>query len=81
MTTVTLSTGEEVDSSAPAWRQECLARSRHVETLLHMTGPGSRDQRARYIATVAEREGAESARRLKAAFVAAWDARSAKGTA
>ena len=69
MTTVTLADGREVDSASAEWREECLARARHVETLLHMTGPGSRDQRARYLATVAEREGVAAAARVKEQFL------------
>mgnify|MGYP000210914216 CR=1 FL=1 len=81
MTTVTLATGQDVDSSSEAWRAECLARARHVEALQHITGPRSRDLRARYLADLAEKEGAEAAARVKAAFLKAWDAKHPKGAA
>ena len=68
--TVTLATGEVVDSSAPAWREECAQRWRHVLNLRRL----NLHQRRDYIENVERKEGAESAHRLKHAFAADWAA-------
>ena len=36
MPNVTLIDGREVDSASPEWREECLQRHRHVDTLLRL---------------------------------------------
>ena len=74
---VRLVSGEVVSTSAEAWRLECLARSRHVQTLLSMRGQHMRDERRRYVDRVQVVEGDESARRLREALQAAWPVPSA----
>jgi len=44
----------------------------HVATLQHMTGPGSRDQRAEYLARVEAAEGKEVADAVREAFAREW---------
>lgn len=83
MTTVTLIDGREVDSASPEWRQQCLAEweaaqptvDRHVATLLRFSGPGAREQRADYIATLTKRDGPSVADRVKAEFLKIWEKR------
>lgn len=71
---VTLSNGDAVPGNSLVWLEECQARQRHVDTLLHI---GSRQARADYITQVAHREGQESARRLRERFATVWDQRRA----
>lgn len=73
MPDVTLITGEVVDSTAPAWRQECLTRQRHVETLRRL----QLEQRREYLRTVEAKEGGEARRRLEEAYLKDWEARRA----
>ena len=68
---VTLACGEAVFSNDPRWRDELLARHRHVLTLRHMGVQARRD----YLANVERVEGAESAKRLKTAYAADWQER------
>lgn len=71
MPSVTLINGTEVDSASPEWRAECLARQRHCDNLARL----NRQQRNDYIDNVQRKEGAESARRVRAEFVRQWDER------
>jgi hypothetical protein len=68
--TVILIDGREVDSASPEWREECLQRQRHVDTLLRLN---SRQERAQYLEAVRQAEGEEAARRLKVKFLAQWE--------
>lgn len=72
LNTVTLIDGREVDSASPEWREECLQRYRHVCTLMRLP---TRQERADYLDAVRRAEGDEAARRLKAAFLEAWEQR------
>lgn len=73
MSIVTLSCGEAVDSTDPRWRDECEARHRHLMTLRAL----GLEARRSYLSTVEQREGAESAKRLKDAFAKDWEQRKA----
>lgn len=75
---VLLSNGDRVRNDSLAWLDECRARLRHVNTLLSMSGHGSLIARREYVATVARREGNESARRLTEALGKAWEKRRAE---
>lgn len=66
MTTVTLITGEQVDSASEAWRLETEARE-----LLHW---GTLERRE-YLATVERKRGPEAAKALNDAFLMLWEAR------
>lgn len=66
MTTVTLITGEQVDSSSEEWRLETEAR----ELLRRNTV-----DRREYLAAVERKRGADAADRLKAVFMKLWEAR------
>ncbi|WP_062196487.1 DUF7696 family protein [Caldimonas taiwanensis] len=68
--TVILIDGREVDSASPEWREECLQRHRHVDTLLRLC---TRQERAQYLEAVRQAEGEEAARRLKLKFLAEWE--------
>jgi len=72
MATITLIDGTEVASDSPAWAAECLARHRHVQTMLRLDLEGRRD----YLRRVVETEGPEARKRLEDAFSKAWEARS-----
>jgi hypothetical protein len=63
-----------VPGNSLVWLEECRARQRHVDTLMHI---GNRQARADYITQVAHREGQESARRLRDRFAAVWEQRRA----
>ena len=76
MATVTLASGAEVDSGSIEWREECSARWRHVQNMRRLDRQGRRD----YIANIERREGPEVAERLKAAFLADWEARCMVGS-
>jgi len=71
---VTLSNGDAVPGNSLVWLEECRARQRHVDTLMHI---GNRQARADYITQVAHREGQESARRLRDRFAVVWEQRRA----
>lgn len=68
--TVILIDGREVDSASSEWREECLQRHRHVDTLLRLC---TRQERAQYLEAVRKAEGEEAARRLKLMFLAQWE--------
>lgn len=70
---VTLATGEVVDSADPAWRDECLTRHRHVQSMRSLGLEGRRD----YLARVKAAEGEIAAQRLREAFAKDWDERKA----
>ena len=72
MSTVNLIDGTPVDSGSAAWRDECLARWRHVQTLLGINGQGSLELRRTYLSSVAAAEGTEARRRLEVDFAEAW---------
>lgn len=83
MPTAALPDGREVDTASEDWRRHCLQRhdqrralvARHVATLQRMQGPGSRQQRARYLATVAVADGQQVADDVQAEFLRLWEAR------
>lgn len=66
MTTVTLITGEQVDSASEPYRLECEAR----ELLRRNT-----TDRREYFAAVERKRGTEACEELKAAFLKLWEAR------
>ena len=78
---VTLINGTTVDSASEAWRDECLTRWKHVDTLLRLTGPGSLVLRRAYLDNVSKAEGAEARRRLEVEFADAWAKRNQAGGA
>ena len=59
MSTVTLHTGEAVDSDSPEWRAECLARHQHVQAVLAMRGASNRGRRAAYVESLEATNGVE----------------------
>lgn len=70
-TLVTLADGREVPDDSPLWRDECLARARHVQTLRSLDLRGRRD----YFVQVTQDEGETAANRLMAAYMADWEER------
>ncbi len=66
MTTVTLITGEQVDSASEEWRLECEAR----ELLRRNT-----TDRREYFDAVERTRGAEAVDQLKAVFMKLWERR------
>lgn len=74
MNEVALIDGSIVPSDSPAWRDECAQRHRHVQNLL---GLAAKHDRQAYLWNLANREGPEATERVRAQFLAAWDARKA----
>lgn len=68
---VVLDTGATVCNFCPSWKDECLKRQRHVETMRRMT----QEARRAYINRVSEREGDVAAERTKEAYIKDWTAR------
>lgn len=66
MTTVTLTTGEQVDSASEAWRLETEAR----ELLRRNT-----NDRREYFAAVERKRGVDAVEQLKAVFLKLWEAK------
>jgi len=71
MNTVTLCDGREVPSDSPEWRDECLARYRHVQNLRGR----SIDVRRMYLRGLQAKEGAEMALRVSEDYAADWKKR------
>lgn len=71
---VTLANGEAVFNTDPLWRAECLARHQHV---LNLRGIRDQAMRRAYVDQVRRKEGDLSADRLKAEYLADWEARKA----
>lgn len=73
MSTVTLIDGTEVHTDDPRWRDECLARQRHIDRLrrLHIS------QRPEYFDNVGYSEGREAEARLRQAYTADFHRRKA----
>ncbi len=65
MTTVTLITGEQVDSASEAYRLECEAREL-------LRGRSTQDRRE-YLAIVERKRGTQAADALKAAIQKLWE--------
>lgn len=74
MTTVTLITGEQVDSKSQELLNECRTRWLHVQSMRSMGLP----ERRMYLETVARKEGQEASRRLAEKFREDWEARRAQ---
>lgn len=80
MPTALLPDGREVDTSSEEWRLHCLAQHRqrqvsaagHVQALARMTGAGSRQSRADYLAAVRRADGDAMADAVHAAFLEHW---------
>lgn len=70
---VTLATGEVVDSADPAWRDECAARFRHVQSMRSLGLEGRRV----YLESVGRKEGPLAEQRLREAYAKDWEARKA----
>jgi hypothetical protein len=70
--TVTLIDGRTVPSDSAEWRDETLARWRHVQAVMAMRGKANQPARQQYIEQVDFLEGAEAGRRLREQVKAAW---------
>jgi len=70
MTTVTLITGQQADTSSEEYRLECEARQ-----LLRRNTVDRRE----YLAAVERKRGAEACKALKDVFLKLWEAKPRKG--
>lgn len=78
MTTVTLLSGRQVDSSSEEWILEGRRVGAHVEA---MKRARDRQDRALYLEGVARKDGQAMADAVKAAFLTWWDYRQAQAKA
>lgn len=70
---VTLANGQQVDSTSPEWRKECLVRWQFRIRMRKMDA----HQRRELIAAVRRDKGDIAAQRLADAYTADWQARKA----
>lgn len=77
-TKVVLLDGTITDTWSNAWRAECMARDKHVATVLGMLGRANRDRRDRYYESIGRHEGAEAEARVRAEVARRWKAEAAR---
>jgi hypothetical protein len=71
-TKVVLIDGTVTDTWSNEWREECMARDKHVQAVCRMLGKQYRGRRDAYCTSVGIMEGAEAEKRLRARIKEVW---------